>query len=249
MKFISTVAAIAALANGLKIESEAEAQVSAATEAIAEAQVETTAEVKAESEASSQAEVKVQAQTLAQTEAKTEAKAETKASTEQLQPKETGWNGPIVPEDYYKAVKTFDMSKPTTNQDEYKKQLDIYSDQVIAIEALRVEVMKLDYAITEAQNSQGENSAKVRHNAERIVKNHQLALDNKASIEKLKLDIEDVGQCLSRQYHEQGELRGVLELYCHQFTYVAKLPYQCEQVLGAGSMLHQVYAWPKSGAH
>lgn len=115
-----------------------------------------------------------------------------------MQPKETGWNGPIVPEDYYKAVKTFDMSKPTTNQDEYKKQLDIYSDQVIAIEALRVEVMKLDYAITEAQNSQGENSAKVRHNAERIVKNHQLALDNKASIEKLKLDIEDVGQCLSR---------------------------------------------------
>ena len=65
MKFISTVAAIAALANGLKIESEAEAQVSAATEAIAEAQVETTAEVKAESEATSQAEVKVQAQTLA----------------------------------------------------------------------------------------------------------------------------------------------------------------------------------------
>ena len=35
MKFISTIAAIAALANGLKIESEAEAQVSAAAEATA----------------------------------------------------------------------------------------------------------------------------------------------------------------------------------------------------------------------
>ena len=148
MKFISTIAAIAALANGLKIESEAEAQVSAAVEATAEAQLEAKAEVKAESEATAQAEVKAEAQVLAQTEAQTE----TQASTEQI-PKESGWAGPIVPEDYYKAVKSFDIKKPTTNQDEYKKQLDIYSDQVIAIEALRVEVMKLDYAITEAQNS------------------------------------------------------------------------------------------------
>ena len=73
-----------------------------------------------------------------------------------------------------------------------------------------------------------------------------MALDNKASIEKLHLDIDDVGVCLKRQYHEQSELRSVLELYCHQFTYVAHLPYQCEAILAAGTHLNYAYAWPGS---
>ena len=60
------------------------------------------------------------------------------------------------------------------------------------------------------------------------MQNHQMALDNKARIEKLSLDIEDVKGCLGRQYHEESELRSVLELYCHQYTYVTRLPYQCE---------------------
>ena len=109
-----------------------------------------------------------------------------------------------------------------------------------------MEVMKLDYAITEAQNDQEANRARIRSNADRIQKNNQLALDNKASIEKLHADIDDVGVCLKRQYHEQSELREVLELYCHQYTYVARLPYQCEQILGSGSQLLQAYHWPNS---
>jgi ABC-type uncharacterized transport system ATPase subunit len=52
--------------------------------------------------------------------------------------------------------------------------------------------MKLDYAITEAQNDQESNRAKIRRNADRIVSNHQMALDNKASIEKLSVDMKDV---------------------------------------------------------
>ena len=57
-------------------------------------------------------------------------------------------------------------------------------------------------------------------------------------------DVDDVANCLSRQWEEQKTLRSVLELYCHQFTYVANLPGQCEPILGASRPLNSVYAWP-----
>ena len=86
----------------------------------------------------------------AETETKTKVDAESKveATTEA----EAGDYVTMVPEDYYSAVQNFDLSKPFTDQDCFKKQVDIYSDQIIAIEALRVEVMKLDYAITQAES-------------------------------------------------------------------------------------------------
>ena len=58
------------------------------------------------------------------------------------------------------------------------------------------------------------------------------------------MDVTDLGQCLARQWGEQATLRHVLELYCHQFTYVAHLPYQCQPILGAGTHMHEHYAWP-----
>jgi len=61
---------------------------------------------------------------------------------------EGGYNGPIVPEDYQYAVHEFNMESPFTDQDCYQKQVDIYSDQIIAIEALRLEVLQLTQRIT-----------------------------------------------------------------------------------------------------
>lgn len=150
----------------------------------------------------------------------------------------------LVPEDYYSAVQNFDLSVPFTDQDCFKKQVDIYSDQIIAIEALRVEVMKLDYAITQAENDQRASEQKILQNGDAIMSNYQESLDDKAKIEKLQLDAEDVKSCLNRQFDEQKTLRRVLELYCHQFTYVPTLPAQCQQVLGATTQIRQVYSWP-----
>ena len=228
MRVIQTFAALAAVSSALKVGAESEtevlAQVKSSTEAATEAAVE----------------AKIEAKTEAKTEAKAEAKAEasTEASTEadaEQQPKPTGWAGPIVPEIYGQAVKEFDLTTPFTNQDEYKKQLDIYSDQIIAIEALRMEIIKLDYSITQAEEDYTNNARRILTNADRIMENHQSALNNKANIEKLQMDVNDVGNCLTRQFEEQATLRSVLELYCHQFTYVASLPYQCEQILGAAT--------------
>lgn len=193
----------------------------------------------------SEVEVKAEASTEATAEAATETTAE--ASTEAQAEAGEGYNGPIVPENYDYAVHDFNLEKPFTDQDCYEKQVDIYSDQIIAIEAIRLEVLQLTQRIVQAEYDFEANAQKIQENKSRIVQNGNEALHNKSKIDVLYQDVDDVASCLSRQWDEQKTLRAVLELYCHQFTYVAHLPYQCEPILGASKPLHSVYAWPSEG--
>ena len=136
------------------------------------------------------------------------------------------------------------MEKPFTEQDSYQKQVDIYSDEIIAIEAIRLEVLQLTQRITQAEYDFEDNSKQILANREKMRRNGDEALQVKAKIDVMYQDVDDVANCLSRQWDEQKTLRAVLELYCHQFTYVAHLPYQCETILGSSKPLHNVYAWP-----
>mmetsp|Transcript_27662 Transcript_27662/g.34353 ORF Transcript_27662/g.34353 Transcript_27662/m.34353 type:complete len:164 (+) Transcript_27662:36-527(+) len=145
--------------------------------------------------------LEAKAETEAQAEVAVEATTEVQAEAEQSAPSQ-GWSGPIVPEVYSAAVKDFDLSTPFTSQEEYKKQLDIYSDQIIAIEALRMEIIKLDYSITKSEEDYTTNARRILANADKIMENHQNALNNKANIEKLQMDVDDVGTCLNRQFDE-----------------------------------------------
>ena len=99
MKFLATLAALAFSAQALNLSADA------ATEVVAETEVATEAKVDAESKV----------------EASTEASAEAKAG-------DSGYNGPIVPEDYDYAVHSYNLDAPFTDQDCYQKQVDIYSD-------------------------------------------------------------------------------------------------------------------------
>ena len=94
-------------------------------------------------------------------------------------------NKPIVPEDYSYAVKDFDLNKPFTDQDCYEKQVDIYSDQIIAIEALRLEVLQLTQRITQAEYDYQQNTQKLLQNKDRITQNGNDALLNKSKIDVL----------------------------------------------------------------
>jgi len=107
-------------------------------------------------------------------EAKTEATAEASASA--------GYDGPIVPEDYNYAVHDFNLNTPFTDQECYQKQVDIYSDQIIAIEALRLEVMQLTQRITQAEHDYDLNAQKIAENKAKIASNSRAALDYKAKI-------------------------------------------------------------------
>ena len=141
------------------------------------------------------------------------------------------------------------MQKPFTEQDSYQKQVDIYSDEIIAIEAIRLEVLQLTQRITQAEYDFEDNSKQIMSNRDQMRLNGNEALNVKAKIDVMYQDVDDVANCLSRQWDEQKTLRAVLELYCHQFTYVAHLPYQCETILGSSKPLHSVYAWPNDPSY
>ena len=93
-------------------------------------------------------------------------------------------------------------------------------------------------------NAYHQHHRDIHEHGERLIENQRRALDNKADIAVLHMDSHDVGECLHRQFDEQEQLRNVLELYCHQFTFVPNIPSQCEEILVAGTMLNKVYIWP-----
>lgn len=110
-------------------------------------------------------------------------------------------------------------------------------------------MLQLTQRITQAEYDFQANAEKINQNRQKIAKNANEALVNKAKIEVLYDDVNDVADCLSRQWSEQKQLRSVIELYCHQYTYVPHLPHQCETILGAGTHLDRVYAWPGNQPH
>lgn len=197
MKFITTIAALAAAAYAIDLESKTETATETASKATTEAESASVA---------------------------------------------------IVPEKFDQAVSQFAMETPFTDQECYMKQVDIYSDQIIAIEALRLEVLELTQRIADAEHDFQQNTLRIRDNRQKIGQNSRAALENRAKIDVLSLDIDDIKDCLNRQWGEQMTLRRVLELYCHQFTFVSHLPSQCEPILSAGTELHPLYAWP-AGEH
>ena len=105
-------------------------------------------------------------------------------------------------------------------------------------------MLQITQRITQAEHDYEHNAQSIAQNHQKIHDNAADTLTNKAKIDVLYQDVHDVADCLSRQWDEQKTLRNVLELYCHQFTYVAHLPHQCEPILGAGTDLHYAYAWP-----
>jgi len=127
-------------------------------------------------------EVDVAAAATVAVEAKVEAKTEAKATTEATASASAGYDGPIVPEDYNYAVHDFNLNTPFTDQECYQKQVDIYSDQIIAIEALRLEVMQLTQRITQAEHDYDLNAQKIAENKAKIASNSRAALDYKAKI-------------------------------------------------------------------
>lgn len=108
MKFISSLAAIAAYAGAVSLSAETDvaAQVSAelTTESTTAVEVEATTEVTAEATT----EVEAEATTETATESKVEVLAQTTGP-------EHGFEGPIVPESYEYAVHDFDLNQPFTD--------------------------------------------------------------------------------------------------------------------------------------
>lgn len=135
MKFVLSLATLALATQAIQLGADADADANATLDlelaAETEAATETSTEITAEAEAK----------------AEVEAEAETSVEAGASAP----YNGPIVPSDYATAVHQYNIHAPFTDQECYQKQVDIYSDQIIAIEALRLEVLQLTQRITQAE--------------------------------------------------------------------------------------------------
>ena len=150
----------------------------------------------------------------------------------------------IVPENYAMAVHDVDLNMPTVSQDFFNSQVDIYSDEIISVEALRIEVLQITMRVEQAEDDFQIHEAIIADNRSKISSNSRATLDNAEAIMALDMDVNDLMNTLQRQWTEQETNRRVLELYCHQYTYVSHIPPQCEMVLAAGTIMSYQYAWP-----
>merc|ERR1719362_1437778 len=128
---------------------------------------------------------------------------------------DNGYAGPIAPESFGYAVNEWNINDPTIDDDCYAHQVDIYSDQIVAIEATRVILSKLIKRVEWAGEEIEENAREIADNREEIRENDWETRANAADIEELEADISDLEDCLERQQGEQGLNRAVIELYCH----------------------------------
>jgi len=147
------------------------------------------------------------------------------------------YSGPIAPESYGYAVNAWDIDTPTIDAECYAHQIDIYSDQIVAIEATRYILTKLIKRVEWAENEIEENAAEIADNRSEIRENDWETRANAADIRELEDDISDLEDCLERQQAEQGLNRAVVELYCHSQAYVQWVMDECREVLVSGTRL------------
>ena len=133
MKFVLSLATLALATQAIQLGADADADANATLDL----------ELAAETEAATETSTEITAEAKAEVEAEAETSVEAGASAP--------YNGPIVPSDYATAVHQYNIHAPFTDQECYQKQVDIYSDQIIAIEALRLEVLQLTQRITQAE--------------------------------------------------------------------------------------------------
>ena len=147
------------------------------------------------------------------------------------------YSGPIAPESYGYAVNAWDIDTPTIDAECYAHQIDIYSDQIVAIEATRYILTKLIKRVEWAENEIEENAAEIADNRSEIRENDWETRANAADIRELEDDISDLEDCLERQQAEQGLNRAVVELYCHSQAYVQWVMDEGREVLVSGTRL------------
>lgn len=104
-----------------------------------------------------------------------------------------------TPDYFHDAVNSFDLNAEFTNDAWYNNQVDIYSDQLVAIEAIRILLERLQQRVDRAEEDIATNDEEIALNKEEIHNNTWDTLQNEADIATIELDIVDLETCLARQ--------------------------------------------------
>ena len=104
-----------------------------------------------------------------------------------------------APTYFGKTVDSFDLDSIFIDANCYERQIDVYSDQLVAIEALRHLVLDHLARVDYVEVVLDINDANETTNRSVDVSNRDRTLYNKRDIEELQLDITDVEDCINRQ--------------------------------------------------
>ena len=103
-----------------------------------------------------------------------------------------------TPAYYAKAVDSFDIDSIFIDENCYQQQIDIYSDQLVAIEALRRLIVEYNEKVDVAEEWLGINDTDENRNRRDDLDVKTKARINANDIEILEVDIGDVEACLWR---------------------------------------------------
>ena len=84
----------------------------------------------------------------------------------------------------------------------------------MAYEAVRLSILELDLAMSKVETDLATVLNNVYVQNEALRQAEQQELINKAAIELIFLDVDDVRECLARQMNDQRIERLVLEVFC-----------------------------------
>ena len=107
-------------------------------------------------------------------------------------------DGAFVPPRFGEAVEAFDIEEPTIDAECYQAQVDIYSDQLVAIEATRVILQQLAQRVERAEEEIETYSFEIAHDVEEVSTYSWETKQHETVIDELSLDLADAEDCLER---------------------------------------------------
>ena len=150
--------------------------------------------------------------------------------------------GQVPTGNFWEQVDDFDEWKTIRDQDEYESRLDTEASLMIALEALREALTRLDMDIDELDYGISQNESDIEDNDREI---EQCFRDTNENIDEISDQFRQVDR-LQRQcrrcQNDIDENRDLLILYCQQFAFAPDMVGACADILTcAGTELD--YRW------
>ena len=139
--------------------------------------------------------------------------------------------GDVPTGDFWNQVDDFDAWKEIWGQSDYEQRLDSEATIMVALEALREELVHLDADIDDLDDCISHNDDDISENDEGIDHNDHGISENDAEISDQEHRVERCQRACRRSQEELDEDRDFLVLHCQQFAFAVDMVGACADIL------------------
>merc|ERR1719464_38768 len=139
--------------------------------------------------------------------------------------------GDVPTGDFWHQVDDFDAWNTIWDQESYEERLDSEATIMVALEALREELVHLDHDIDDLYDCIDHNDSDISENDKYINHNDHEISDNDHEIHDQEDRVEDLQYRCKRAQHELDEDRDFLVLHCQQFAFATDMVGACADIL------------------